>query len=121
MNAIDVSLHQDGTFTTGQPVTVTICGVDIIVKAGLKSDGASIPHLLHSIVGPPVGANHIFAAIVHDHLCIVAKDYADRVFADGVFFALLTRYGVPVWKRTVLYLGVRIYARLKYSCFGKYV
>lgn len=84
-------------------------GIDfaVTIPNGYISDGYSIPRFLWSIVGHPLGQSHLIPALVHDYLCDEADHYEQRVIADCAFFSLLSQYGVPRWKRTVFYLGVR--------------
>ena len=86
------------------------CGIDfsVTVPAGYPTDGYSIPQCLWSVVGHPLGQLHLIPAVIHDYLCDQAQTYDDRLLADAVFFHLLTEFGVPRWKRTVFYIGVRI-------------
>ncbi len=116
-----VQMNQDGTFTLLEDVSVEIMGIIITAPTGMPCDGASIPSILHSVIGPPVAGPHLLAAIIHDSLCILSNCYADRVFADGVFFHLLTDADIPRWKRTCMYVGVRTFARLKYSPIGRFM
>ena len=83
----------------------------VTVPAGFISDGASIPRLLWSLIGPPIGSNHLIPAVVHDYLCEEARIYPQRLLADAVFFCLLKQHNVPAWKRCLMYLGVRWYGR----------
>jgi hypothetical protein len=83
----------------------------VLVPEGFVSDGASIPAMFWVIVGPPLGSNHLIASIVHDYLCESATDYSERLLADAVFFKLLRDYGVPAWKRSVMYVAVRLMGR----------
>lgn len=81
------------------------------VKAGFISDGASIPRWMWPIIGPPIRSEHFLPAIVHDWLCVHASSYDERLMGDAKFFALLRKYGVPRWKRTLMYMAVRAYGR----------
>ena len=82
---------------------------DIVqIPRGFVTDGASIPRCVWPIVGPPIRSNHFRAAVVHDWLCENAQSYDERLMGDAKFFALLRKYGVPRWKRSVMYLAVRL-------------
>ena len=83
----------------------------VVVPKGFESDGASIPAILWPVIGAPVRSNHVYAAIVHDWLCVRAETYSQRVIGDAVFFELLKRYGVPKWRRSLMYAGVRFFAK----------
>lgn len=84
----------------------------VVVPTDFISDGASIPRLFWAILGPPICSEHCIPAIVHDYLCEQATDYNERVLGDAVFFKLLRDFEVPRWKRTLMYLAVRVYGRI---------
>ena len=89
----------------------------IAVPAGFKTDGASIPRLLWPIVGPPLRANYLRAAVVHDFLCVEAyrqKSYTLRAIADAVFLHLLADCGVGKIRRGCMYAAVRWWGRFTY-------
>lgn len=85
------------------------------VPAGFESDGASIPRLLWPVIGPPMGESHLVPAIVHDYLCTQAKTYPQRVIGDAIFFWLLRKHEVPYWKRSLMYVAVRLFGRFMWS------
>lgn len=87
------------------------------VPTGYLSDGASIPRLFWSLL-PPWGA-YGQAAILHDFLCErleLDKDgspyFIERAQADKALKEAMIALGVPVWKRNVIYIAVRVYAKL---------
>ncbi|EEI4447826.1 DUF1353 domain-containing protein [Salmonella enterica] len=84
---------------------------DVIeVPAGFVTDLASVPRIFWSLM-PPDG-RYAKAAIIHDYMYDNAqrtKREADRIFLDG-----MTVLGVPKWKRTVMYLAVRLFGRGNY-------
>jgi hypothetical protein len=83
----------------------------VSVPKGYKTDGASIPRFAWPIVGPPLYVPYFPASIIHDYLCDTADTYEQRVLADAVFFLLLQRLHIEVWRRTVMYLAVRWWGR----------
>jgi hypothetical protein len=80
----------------------------VIVPEGFISDGASIPKWIWPILGPPIGSKHLIPSIIHDYLCEQATCYSERVLGDAVFFKLLRDFDIPRWKRTLMYIGVRV-------------
>ncbi len=107
----------DGRIQLDEPLYQNIWlmqGVEfrVVVPAGFVSDGASIPRLFWAIIGPPIGSSHLLPAIVHDYLCEQARDYNERVLGDAVFFKLLRDFDVPRWRRTLMYIAVRVCGRL---------
>jgi hypothetical protein len=84
------------------------------VPAGYLTDGASVPQVLWSLI-PPWGA-YGQAAVVHDILCeylTLTKDGAPqkitRAKADTVLLDAMAALGVPLRKRTAIYLAVEAY------------
>ena len=86
------------------------------IPAGYRFDGASIPQLAWSVIGGPFDPQFALAAAVHDWHCEHTADcYEARVIGDAVFFLLLKRAGVPKWKRTLMFLGVRLNSWWRYG------
>jgi hypothetical protein len=87
------------------------------VPAGYLSDGASVPRVFWDLI-PPWGA-YGQAAVVHDWLCehltievkgvitAITRADADRALKQGMI-----ALNVPRWKRNVIYIAVRTYAKL---------
>lgn len=93
-------------------------GVSQCVEVGYVTDLATIPRLMWPIVGHPAEGDFIIPAIIHDKLCDDAwssGDYSARLYADAVFFYLLSREGVPYWKRAAMYAGVSANRMVCYS------
>ena len=86
------------------------------IPVGYEFDGASIPRFAWSIIGAPFEPDFIKAACVHDWYCEhTPDDYQSRVIGDAVFFKLLRDAGVPKWRRTLMFLGVRIHSWWNYG------
>jgi hypothetical protein len=83
--------------------------LDVIVPAGYRIDGASIPRALWTLVGSPYTGEYRRASIVHDKACEDANGDAEkRRVADRMFF-YACRAGGCSWAQAVaLYIGVRI-------------
>lgn len=92
----------------------------VTVPVGFLSDGASVPRILRSFVGTM--GRHSQAAVLHDYLTEthlisvknnltgkVSDQTIDRATVDKIFYESLKVLGVPVWKRTLIRLGVDIY------------
>lgn len=78
-----------------------------LVPKGFKTDLASVPRFLWSVI-PPYG-NYLEAAIIHDHaLSVLPREKADHIFKMRM---KLDR--VKPWRVSVLYRAVRIFANLK--------
>ncbi|EDV2652081.1 DUF1353 domain-containing protein [Salmonella enterica subsp. diarizonae] len=83
----------------------------ISVPAGFVTDLATVPRIFWILL-PPDG-KYAKAAIIHDYLydnALRTKYEADRIFLDG-----MKVLGVPRWKRTIMYLAVRLFGRGNYT------
>ena len=94
------------------------------VPAGFTTDGASIPPGFWRLIGTPHGVagwpsnhpNYLPAAVVHDWYCIKSYDLKGiyrwrlRISSDKLFAEMLKYLGLPAWKISVMYLGVRAHA-----------
>jgi len=71
---------------------------------GYKTDGASIPRSLWSIVGDPYGGGYIKSAVIHDQAC----DDKKRTWQDThrVFFEAMIEEGVNPSKAYTMYAAV---------------
>ena len=83
----------------------------IDVPVDYVTDLASVPRVLWSVF-PPHG-RYAKAAIVHDYL--YANALGTKQWADSVFLEAMTVLNVPRWRRTVMYLAVRLFGRGKYQ------
>ena len=84
-------------------------GVDVFIDlvtipTGFVTDGASIPWFLWSIL-PPFGP-YLPAAAAHDFLYFAAT--FSRKGADQIFLRIMEDLEVPLWKRRIMYRGVRV-------------
>lgn len=87
-------------------------GWTIRVKAGYRTDGASIPRMAWRVVGHP-WAQYLPAAIVHDIL--YGTEVWDRKEADRCFLGLMQCIGVGWLKSHVIYSAVRMFGGLTWS------
>lgn len=81
-------------------------GIGWEAKAGLKTDGASIPAWAQSFIGKPYDKSYIKAAVVHDHYC----DRHVRPWREThrVFYDMLRSLDVPVVKSKLMYYAVYV-------------
>ena len=115
--AISVEIMKDGSFRLLEDVQFEItdmCGVHfkIVVPAQFLSDGASIPRCFWSIIGAPISGDWLECSIIHDWMTVQAKSYRERRLADTIFLHMLEEAKVAKWRRVLMYLAVRLYARL---------
>lgn len=93
-------------------------GREIVVPMGFHTDLASVPWWLWPIIGTPADPKFWEAAVLHDYIYRTgceAKAVADRAFCD-----LLEKQGVATWRRTAMYLGVRLCGGSSYRKRRKY-
>jgi hypothetical protein len=81
--------------------------VAIVVPAGFRTDGASVPRLLWWL-WPPFGGRYDQAATLHDYLYRTKYQDLARVVADAIFLEAMAVLGVPPRTRWCIYLGVRV-------------
>lgn len=78
----------------------------ITVEAGYKTDFASVPRLFWRIF-PPHGP-YVPATVVHDWLCDLAGSTGvDSATTHNIFLEAMEVLRVPVWKRAIMYRGVK--------------
>jgi len=76
----------------------------VVIPPGFRTDLASIPRLLQSVV--PVNGKHRPAAILHDYLFVVQDRPRDQV--DALFLRAMAASGVRTTQRMAMYLAVRL-------------
>lgn len=83
----------------------------ITVHAGARTDGASIPRALWTLVGPPMRDSRVTsAAIIHDQLYATCGicGRLKRADCDDVFYRALRAAGCPKHRAWLYWLGVRL-------------
>jgi hypothetical protein len=75
----------------------------VYVPRAFVTDFASIPRVFRVIVTGQ--DNTKLPAVVHDFL--YSKHIGSRAWADGIFLKAMKDEGVPWWKRSMCYSGVR--------------
>lgn len=94
-------------------------GNRVVCPAGERTDFASIPRILWSIL-PPWG-KYGKAAVIHDHLCVFKcyhdvnnfPVYVTRAQGDAIFLEAMEVLNVPPFVRNTMYKFVRAYAIIK--------
>lgn len=83
------------------------------VPIGFTTDYASVPWWAQSLI--PRTGTHQRAAVLHDYLCRrqgSSSAPVPRRDADGVFRRVLREAGVPLWRRWLMWAGVRADSRM---------
>ena len=75
-------------------------------KAGLMTDGASIPSWAQPFIGGPWEKEFIRAAVLHDYYCI--RTVRDRTQTHRMFYNALLESGVGAPKASIMYYAVLV-------------
>lgn len=89
-----------------QTFTLTHGPYLFIVRAGFRTDGASIPNIFWLGVGNPMQGLVLPAAVIHDAL--YGSEWLPREKADRIFYDLMIRNGVSPVKSWAFYTALRI-------------
>ncbi len=81
-------------------------GVGWQAKAGLKTDGASIPSWAQPIIGGAWEEQFVRAAVIHDHYCI--RTVRTRSSTHRMFYDALIESGVSRLKALAMYYAVTV-------------
>ncbi len=95
-------------YVTLRELSYRLGGNDIVVPAGTETDLATVPWCLQWLI-PKMGRYNP-AVVLHDWLCR-NSDYS-RFIGDALFREAMADLGVPLWRRVLMYYGVRTYAVL---------
>ncbi len=77
-----------------------------VVPQGQRTDFASVPRAFVWFI--PTYGRYTKAAILHDHLCDLARDGKfGRRDADGIFRQAMRTLGVPLMRRWIMWAAVR--------------
>lgn len=96
----------------------TPSGEEVRVPRGYLSDGASVPRPFWNLI-PPMGP-YGQAAVIHDILCETARVFVhndgyllnSRADVDRIFKDAMLSSQTPRWKRNVMYIFLRVYAKV---------
>lgn len=80
-----------------------------VAPINMKTDGASIPRALWTLVGSPFTGDYRRAALVHDQACVdVSNGIGSRRAADRMFYHACRDGGCSIRDAIILYVGVRV-------------
>ena len=82
------------------------------IPKGFIFDFATVPRILWSLF-PPATGNYRKPALIHDWMYI--NSHKTKQFADKIFLQNLKTYNVGFLKRTIMYVGVRIFGNGNYN------
>jgi hypothetical protein len=101
-----VSVPETGEYELLAPFD---CG-EVVVPAGFRTNGASIPRVLWPFLGSPFGPDVIGAAFEHDYA--YRFGVPSQREADRRFLATLRRDGIGQARSRLMWLGVRAFGWL---------
>lgn len=81
--------------------------LEILIKAGFLTDGASVPEWGTSIIGTPWDMPRLLAALVHDAL--YSRKWKIRWLCDFVYWQILKSTDHPTTMREVEYDAIRLF------------
>ena len=117
---IKVSVHtedeQGNVYTLLEDVVIIWKNKVLVVPAGFKSDGASVPRFFWRFLGHPFDRHHLRAGVRHDYryACgVVPRKDCDRMYRND-----LKADGLGFIKRNLEYIGVRVFGRSHYNGKG---
>jgi hypothetical protein len=87
----------------------------LVVPAGFKSDGASVPRFFWRIVFPPGDSKALRASIAHDFIYRNRPNGWTKNEADKMFYYTLREDGVPCINAGIAYLGVRWFGEASWT------
>lgn len=104
-SSLIVEFVEEGQFRLFSPLVYENKAFVITAHIGFETDGASIPAVLHGVVGCPFGEAYTKAAVIHDALYRSAL--LSRKMSDYIFLEAMLSLGVDRPKARAMYLAVR--------------
>ena len=110
---LKVAVHNEdekgNVYTLLEDVTVLWQTNTLVIPAGFKSDGASVPRFFWRSVFPPGDSRALTAAFAHDYVYRTHPAGWTRKMADDMFYDLLREDGVGWFNAQAAYWGVRLF------------
>ena len=86
-------------------LTPVVDGICVHIRAGMKTDGATIPRIAWRLIGHPLQVPLLGPALGHDAL--YAAELVSREEADRWFLEAMRKAGIGWVKRNAIWLAVR--------------
>jgi hypothetical protein len=96
-------------YTTCGDFRVTVDTNELIIKKGFRTDLASIPKPLWSVISP-MQSSYVYPAILHDYLYSGMINIT-RVDADQIFYDALLFEGASGYTANKMWLAVRLFGK----------
>ncbi len=112
---ITLPIEDDDFATVMEDWHVDVGNMTLVVPAGFKTNGASIPRFLWRVCGHPLEAPRVYAATAHDWL--YSEGHAigvSRAQADEIYYLLLRHFGVAAWRAIIEYYALRLFGGAHY-------
>jgi hypothetical protein len=113
LSKLKVEVTGEQSFILLEPLIYKREDYTIIVHTGFDFDGASIPRLLWSIAGCPMGGLYSAPACIHDAL--YASKIFDKKTCDKIFHEAMLVAGVNRQLAKEMYLAVRAFGSSAYE------
>jgi hypothetical protein len=91
-----------------------VAGITITAPEGFITDLASVPRI--PVAFMLTGATGHAAAVIHD--ACYTRHWVTRAMADDIFYEALLVLGVPKWRATLMWAGVRVGGRGPWKARG---
>jgi hypothetical protein len=83
--------------------------ISFVIEAGFKTDGATIPRIMWTMIGSPFQPRFSKASLCHDYQC--KKEWDVKEMSE-LFYENLLLAGVNKWKAKAMYQSVYFYKLL---------
>lgn len=100
---------------TAFPNRINFGGKSFLIPKGFESDGASVPRFFWRLVCPPVDPHAVRAGVAHDYIYRIQPEGWTRKGADKMFLCFLIEDGLPPFRATLAYWGVRLFGRIAWD------
>ena len=100
-------------YTIDTPLHVQANDENYLVPSGFKTDLATIPRWLWSVL-PPNEADFVFPAILHDYLYVCPHGHS-RHYIDEIFYSFLIERGVSRFKAYQFYIAVELFGESHFN------
>lgn len=81
---------------------------DLLIPAGFKSDGCSVPRIFWRVIFPPLDNTAIRAGVIHDYIYRTHPKNWTKWKADWHFRKILLEDGVPPFRANLAWAGVAV-------------
>lgn len=109
---VRVKPYSETEWETLEPYTAIVDGYAVTIPQGFRTNGADIPRVLWSIY-PPNSPEYFTAAVIHDYLCVTARNNAEIKQADEVLYRAMRVLECGKAHSLIFYYACRIWHTIK--------